>query len=85
MDAVRQARASLQPARVGFGTGLSYLNVNRDTVSDETHLWTQAGNPDGPSDKTVATDAPPESPNRGSETSLAATCRPWTSRGRRLS
>ena len=54
MDAVRQARAKLQPARAGFGSGLAYLNVNRDTVSDETHLWTQAANPDGPSDKTVA-------------------------------
>ena len=54
LDAVRQAKAKLQPARAGFGTGLAYLNVNRDTVSDETHLWTQAANPDGPSDKTVA-------------------------------
>ena len=54
LDAVRQARAALQPARVGFGTGLAYLNVNRDTISDETHLWTQAANLDGPSDKTVA-------------------------------
>ncbi len=54
LDAVRQAQARLQPALVGFGTGLSYLNVNRDSVSDETHLWTQAPNPHGPSDKTVA-------------------------------
>ena len=54
LDAVQQARAALQPARAGFGTGLVHLNVNRDTVSDETHLWTQAANLDGPSDKTVA-------------------------------
>jgi len=54
MDAVRQAKAKLQPARVGFGTGFSYLNVARDAVSDDTHLWTQAPNLDGPSDKTVA-------------------------------
>lgn len=54
VDAVRQANASLQPARVGFGTGESYLNVNRDTVDRDTHLWTQAPNLDGPSDKTVA-------------------------------
>jgi neutral ceramidase len=54
MDAVRQAKAVLQAARVGFGTGFSYLNVNRDAVSEETHLWTQAPNPNGPSDKTVA-------------------------------
>jgi neutral/alkaline ceramidase-like enzyme len=54
LDAVRQAKANLQPARVGFGTGKSYLNVNRDTVDGDTHLWTQAPNLDGPSDKTVA-------------------------------
>ncbi len=54
MDAVRQAKAKLQPAQVGFGTGFSYLNVARDSVSEETHLWTQAANLDGPSDKTLA-------------------------------
>ena len=54
LDAVRQAKAKLQPARVGFGKGLSYLNVNRDTVDPETHRWTQAANLDAPSDKTVA-------------------------------
>ena len=54
VDAVRQAKAKLQPARVGFGTGLSYLNVNRDAIDPETRRWTQAPNLDGPSDKTVA-------------------------------
>lgn len=54
MDAVRQAKAKLQPAQVGFGTGLSYLNVARDAISEDTHRWTQAPNLDGPSDKTVA-------------------------------
>jgi hypothetical protein len=54
VEAVRQAKARLQPARVGFGTGFSYLNVNRDAVDPETHHWTQAPNLDGPSDKTVA-------------------------------
>lgn len=54
VDAVRQAKAKLQPARVGFGMGNSYLNVNRDAIDSETHLWTQAPNLDGPSDKTVA-------------------------------
>jgi hypothetical protein len=53
VDAVRQAKARLQPARVGFGTGFSYLNVNRDAIDPETRLWTQAPNLDGPSDKTV--------------------------------
>jgi neutral/alkaline ceramidase-like enzyme len=54
LDAVRQAKERLQPAVFGFGTGFSYLNVSRDAVSEETHLWTQAANLAGPSDKTVA-------------------------------
>lgn len=54
IQAVRQANSHLQPATVGFGEGKSYLNVNRDTVSESTRLWTQAANPDGPSDKTLA-------------------------------
>jgi neutral ceramidase len=53
LQAVRQARAQLQPARVGYGTGLSYLNVNRDAINPTTHLWTQAANLAAPSDKTV--------------------------------
>jgi hypothetical protein len=54
VDAVKQAKAQLQPARVGFGTGFSYLNVSRDNIDSETHLWTQAPNLNGASDKTVA-------------------------------
>src|SRR5260370_3896651 len=54
MDAVRQAKAKLQPARVGVGTGFSYLNVNRDTLAEDTPTWTQASNLDAPSDQTVA-------------------------------
>jgi hypothetical protein len=54
VDAVRQAKARLQPARVRFGTGFSSLNVNRDAIDTETRRWTQAPNLDGPSDKTVA-------------------------------
>ena len=52
--AVKQANTKLQPARVGFGTGMSYLNVNRDVISKKTRLWTQDSNLDAPSDKTVA-------------------------------
>jgi neutral ceramidase len=54
LDAVRQAKAKLQAARVGYGSGKSCLNVNRDAVDGESHLWTQAPNLEGPSDKTVA-------------------------------
>ena len=54
VEAVRQAKSQLQPARVGFGTGTANLNVNRDAVSPESHLWTQAPNTRAYSDKTVS-------------------------------
>ena len=54
LDAVKQAKTKIQPARVGFGTGFSYLNVSRDNIDIDTHLWTQAPNLNGLSDKTVA-------------------------------
>ncbi len=41
IEAVREANASLQPARVGYGTGNANVNM-------------QGNNPDGPSDKTVS-------------------------------
>jgi neutral ceramidase len=53
-EAVRQANTKLQPARVGYGSGQFYLNVNRDAVHPDTRLWYQGPNLDGPSDKTVA-------------------------------
>jgi neutral ceramidase len=54
MNVVRMANGNLQPAKVGYGTGKSYLNVNRDVINKDTRLWTQAANIDGPSDKTLA-------------------------------
>ena len=54
LQATRAASANMQPASVGFAEGKVYLNVNRDLFSDETGDWTQAPNPDGPSDKTLA-------------------------------
>lgn len=54
IGAVKQAREKLQPARIGYNTGLSYLNINRDVIDPETRLWTQGPNYEGPSDKTVA-------------------------------
>jgi neutral ceramidase len=54
VKAVQQAKARLQPARVGFGTGNAYLNVNRDAIGRKSRLWTQATNLEGPSDKTLA-------------------------------
>ena len=54
VNATLEAKSKLQPAKIGFGTGTSYLNVNRDVLDPETRLWSQGPNYDGPSDKTVA-------------------------------
>ncbi len=54
LKAVHQAIEKLQPALAGYGTGLSYLNVNRDVIDPETRLWSQGPNYEGSSDKTVA-------------------------------
>jgi hypothetical protein len=53
VEAVRQARASLQPARVGFGTGRASVNSNRRARMANGGWWLGI-NPEGPSDKTVA-------------------------------
>ncbi len=54
VKAVRQAKIRLKTARVGFGTGKAYLNVNRDAIGKVTRRWTQAANMEGPSDKSLA-------------------------------
>jgi neutral ceramidase len=53
-ESVRTARARLQPARMGYGTGVSYINVNRNIIDPETRRWWEGPNYEGPSDKTVA-------------------------------
>jgi neutral ceramidase len=54
MRGLRDAVARLQPARVAWGTGVSYINVNRDRIDPGTQRWWEGPNYDGPSDKTVA-------------------------------
>jgi neutral ceramidase len=54
VDAAKQAKARAQPAKIGFGTGNLYLNVNRDAIDEESRLWSQQPNLDYPSDKTLA-------------------------------
>jgi hypothetical protein len=54
VEAVRRAKQQLAPARVGYGTGSSYINVNRQIIDPKTHRWWEGPNDDGPSDKTVA-------------------------------
>jgi len=54
VQSVRDAAARLQPARMAWGTGVSFINVNRTMVNPQTGLWDEGANYDGPSDKTVA-------------------------------
>jgi neutral ceramidase len=51
---VKMAKEKLQPARIGYGAGVSYLNVNRNIIDPKTRRWWEGPNYDGPSDKTVA-------------------------------
>ncbi|HEY4363063.1 MAG TPA: neutral/alkaline non-lysosomal ceramidase N-terminal domain-containing protein [Bryobacteraceae bacterium] len=54
VESVRLAKQRLAPARVGYGTGLSYINVNRNIIDPQTRRWWEGPNYEGPSDKTVA-------------------------------
>jgi hypothetical protein len=54
VESVRAAQKALEPARVGYGTGRSSINVNRQIIDPKTGRWWEGANYDGPSDKTVA-------------------------------
>jgi len=54
VESVRLAQQRLTPARMGYGTGLSYINVNRQIIDPKTNRWWEGPNREGPSDKTVA-------------------------------
>ena len=51
LTAVIQAKAKLQPAKVGIGNGKAYVNINRNELTSQGYKL--GNNPDGPSDKTV--------------------------------
>jgi neutral ceramidase len=53
-SAIKAAKEKLQPARIGYGAGVSYINVNRNIIDRKTNKWWEGPNYDGPSDKTVA-------------------------------
>ena len=53
-QSLKLAAQKLQPARIAYGTGVSYLNVNRNIIDPKTRRWWEGPNYDGPSDKTVA-------------------------------
>jgi hypothetical protein len=54
MAALHEAVRHIQPATMSYGTGVSYINVNRNIIDPVTHRWWEGANYDGPSDKTVA-------------------------------
>ncbi len=53
-QAAKSARDRMQLAKIGYGIGSLYLNVNRDAIDEQTRLWSQEPNLDAPSDKTLA-------------------------------
>jgi len=53
-ESAKLAKDRLEPARISYGTGVSYLNVQRDTIDPVTHRWWEGANYSGLSDKTVA-------------------------------
>ncbi len=53
-QSVKLADEKLQPARISYGTGVSYINVQRDIIDPVTHRWWEGANYSGLSDKTVA-------------------------------
>lgn len=54
IESVKEAKSKLQPARMSYGSGVSYLNVQRDIIDPTTHNWWEGANYSGLSDKTVA-------------------------------
>ena len=56
MEAVKQAKSELQPARFGVGKGHCSVNINRRARTARGNAlggWWLGQNPDGPSDKTM--------------------------------
>ena len=54
VESVKLAKQRLTPARMGYGAGVSYINVNRNIIDPKTRRWWEGPNYEGPSDKTVA-------------------------------
>lgn len=53
-QSIATAKANLRPAKISYGSGVSYLNVQRDIIDPKTHAWWEGANYGGLSDKTVA-------------------------------
>ena len=53
-QSAKQAKESARPARIGYGTGQSFININRNIIDPKKGTWWEGPNYEGPSDKTVA-------------------------------
>ena len=53
--ALTAANAALKPARMAYGEGVSYINVNRNMFDNDRNTWWEGANYDGISDKSVST------------------------------
>lgn len=53
INSVKLASEKLQPARMSWGTGVSYINVQRDYIDPKTRRWWEGANYEGVSDKEV--------------------------------
>ena len=51
---IKTAYEKMQPAIMTWGTGVSYINVNRNIFDKDRRTWWEGPNYDGQSDKTVA-------------------------------
>jgi len=41
---IKAAKEKLQPARIGYGTGVSYINIDRNIIDPKTHKWWEGAN-----------------------------------------
>lgn len=53
VESVVLALRSAQPARMSYGSGVSYINVQRDRIDPVTRRWWEGADYDGVSDKSV--------------------------------
>ena len=51
---IKTAYDKMQPATMSWGTGVSYINVNRNIFDKDRRTWWEGPNYEGQSDKTVA-------------------------------
>jgi neutral ceramidase len=52
-SSVKLALDKLVPAKIGYGEGVSYININRNIIDPKTRRWWEGPNYDAPADKTV--------------------------------